>query len=90
LAADIEDFARRWPGVFMASAFAAGFVAGRFLVSSGSRASQPRAPAQTTPTSTGMSHVPRGGARYDYGAVGGGVSGSGNSGYGSSGSRESF
>jgi hypothetical protein len=84
LAGDVEDFARRWPAVFIASVIATGFIAGRFLVSSGSRASEAPAPmAQTTRPMGGMADQPGGGARYDYGAVSGPVSGSGNSGYGS-------
>jgi hypothetical protein len=86
LAGDVEDFARRWPAVFTASAIATGFIAGRFLLSSGSRASGSRAsetPAPTARPMGGMADQSRGGARYDYGAVSGPVSGSGNSGYGS-------
>jgi hypothetical protein len=67
--------------VFTASAIATGFIAGRFLLSSGSRASE--TPAPTARPMGGMADQPRGGARYDYGAVSGPVSGSGNSGYGS-------
>jgi hypothetical protein len=33
LAADIEDFGRRWPALFMASSAIAGFVVGRVLTS---------------------------------------------------------
>jgi hypothetical protein len=33
LTADVEDFARRWPALFMASSAVAGFVLGRILVS---------------------------------------------------------
>ena len=38
LAGDAEDFARRWPLAFAASAIGIGFVAGRFLLSSAERA----------------------------------------------------
>lgn len=82
LATGVEDFARRWPVAFMASAVATGIIAGRFLVSSGSRATPTPVP-QTTRVTSGMVEQPKGGARYDYGAVSGPVSGSGNSGYGS-------
>jgi hypothetical protein len=77
LAGDVEDFGRRWPTVFIASAIATGFITGRFLVASASRPRE--TPASTTQTTSGMADQPRGGARYDYGPV----SGSGNSGYGS-------
>jgi hypothetical protein len=84
LADDVEDFARRWPVVFMASAVAAGFVAGRFLVSSASHPSEtPAAAPQTARVTSGMTGQPRGGARYNHGAVSGPVAGSANSGYGS-------
>jgi hypothetical protein len=38
LAGDAEDFARRWPLAFAASAIGIGFIAGRFLLSSAERA----------------------------------------------------
>ena len=85
LADDVEGFARRWPMVFMASAIATGFIAGRFLISSESRQREASAPPQTpsaNTTGTSMSHETHGGARYDYGAVGGAVSGTGKAGYG--------
>lgn len=84
LADDVEDFARRWPAVFMASAVAAGFLAGRFLVSSASRPSEIPAPVpRTTRVMSDMTEQPRGGVRHDRGAVSGPVPGSANSGYGS-------
>jgi len=79
LASDVEDFARRWPVVFMASAIGAGALVGRFLVSSGTRVTQnaPSMPSTTgtststtTGTGTGMSDKPMGGARYEYGTAG--------------------
>jgi len=85
IADDVEDFGRRWPMVFMASAIATGFIAGRFLISSGSRRHETSTPAQTpspNTTAPGMLNEPHGGARYDYGAVGGTVSGTGKAGYG--------
>lgn len=85
LADEVEDFGRRWPMVFMASAIATGFIAGRFLISSGSRRHEASTPAQTpspNTTAPGMLNEPHGGARYDYGAVGGTVSGTGKAGYG--------
>jgi hypothetical protein len=76
LASDVEDFARRWPVVFMASAIGAGALVGRFLVSSGTRVTQnaPSMPSTTgtsttTGTGTGM-NKPIGGARYEYGTAG--------------------
>ena len=84
LAEDVEGFARRWPAVFMASAIATGFVAGRFLTSSASRPSEASASApQTVHVTSATTDQPKGGARYDYGAVSGPISGGANSGYGS-------
>lgn len=84
LAGDVEDFGRRRPTVFMASAIATGLIAGRFLVASASRPRESPAPmTETTRPTSGMADKPRGGARYDYGAVSGPVSGSANSGHGS-------
>lgn len=91
VAEEVEDFARRWPVVFMASAIATGFIAGRFLISSGSRQRGASAPTRTpsaSPPATTMTHEPRGGARYDYGAVGGSVSGTGKAGYGATPGKE--
>jgi hypothetical protein len=106
LAGDVEDFARRWPMAFMAAAMGAGFLAGRFLVASGTRVSRVRAPMpSTTGTSTTGSNSSKptgGGARYDYGTTGstatGGSTGTGSSTgtagtttrIGGTGSRESF
>jgi hypothetical protein len=87
MADDVESFARQWPVAFIAAAVGAGFLAGRFLVSSASRpASQPMTPA--TPRPASMAGQPIGGARHDFGAVGGSVSGGGNAGYGVGGPRE--
>ncbi|HEY4470081.1 MAG TPA: hypothetical protein VGN21_02850 [Stellaceae bacterium] len=83
LAEDVEDFARQWPAAFMAAAVGAGFLAGRFLTSSSSR---PRPQTMSTPRPTSAPQ-PMGGARHDFGAVGGTVP-SGNAGYGGSGIRE--
>jgi hypothetical protein len=87
MAEDVEDFARQFPAAFIAAAVGVGFVAGRFLISSASRS---RTPAMTQPAPRPMpsAHQPLGGARHDYGAVGGGVP-SGNAGYGGTGTRES-
>jgi len=84
MAEDVEDFARRFPAVFMAAAVGAGFFAGRFLVSSASR---PRSQTQPAPRPMSSTHQPVGGARHDYGAVGGSLP-SGNAGYGGTGTRE--
>ena len=87
LSGDIEDFARRWPMVFMAAAIGAGMVAGRFLVSSAARPGEPAQP-QSSPSWVAGSEQPIGGARHDYGAVGGGVSGGPRAGYGAGPGRE--
>ena len=89
LAGDVEGFARRWPMAFMTAAIGAGFLAGRFLVASGTRVSRVPRPSTTgtstmtstgTMTRTGMSEKPTGGARYDYGSTGtGGSTGAGGS-----------
>jgi hypothetical protein len=86
MADDVEDFARRWPAAFMAAAVGVGFLAGRFLVSSASR---PSAPGMTPPAprpATAMGG-PVGGARHDFGAVGGAVRGGANAGYRGDGTR---
>src|SRR5436190_16269980 len=44
LATDVEDFARRWPMAFMASAIGIGFLAGRFWMSSAEQAAAQDAP----------------------------------------------
>ena len=86
MAEDVEGFARQFPAAFMAAAVGVGFVAGRFLISTASRS---RSQTTTQPVPRPLSSVPQpvGGARHDYGAVGGGVTG-GNAGYGGSGTRE--
>lgn len=85
MAEDVEDFARQWPVAFMAAAVGAGFLAGRFLISSASR---PRSQTTAQPARPiGSAHQPVGGARHDFGAVGGSASG-GNAGYGGTGMRE--
>jgi hypothetical protein len=93
LASDVEDFARRYPGVFMASAIGLGFIAGRFLVSSGSRARETTGTMEGTPaaaaTST-MHNEPHLGARYNHGAGSGPVGDGAKSGHGAGGSTESF
>jgi hypothetical protein len=83
---DVEDFARQWPIAFMAAAMGAGFLAGRFLISSASR-SQRQTMARPAPRPSPGLNQPVGGARHDFGAVGGSVSG-GNAGYGGPGTRE--
>lgn len=62
LAADAEEFARRWPALFMASSAAAGFFLGRLLTAPGDAtpnhaAGSPGIPAETSvirPASTAM------------------------------------
>ena len=77
LADDVEDFARRWPMAFMASAVGIGFLAGRFWMSSGERpaAHDSSTPAKKTgsDTHTGMPRreigMPApGGAKPGFGA----------------------
>ena len=88
MAGDVEGFARRWPAVFMAAAAGIGILAGRFLISSASRAATPprMQPAHTSATDAGPD-TPAG-ARHDYGAAGGAAAGGVNSGYGATGPRE--
>lgn len=87
MADDVESFARQWPVAFIAAAVGVGFLAGRFLVSSASRpASETMTP--TTPRPASTMGQPIGGARHDFGAVGGPVSGGANAGYGVGGPRE--
>lgn len=86
MAEDVEDFARQWPIAFMAAALGAGFLAGRFLISSASRP-QPRTMARPAPHPSPAMNQPIGGARHDFGAVGGSAAG-GNAGYGGAGVRE--
>jgi hypothetical protein len=86
IAEDVEDFARQWPVAFIAAAVGAGFLAGRFLISSASR-SRSETMAQPASRPIGSAHQPVGGARHDFGAVGGSAS-SGNAGYGGTGMRE--
>jgi hypothetical protein len=88
MAGDIEGFARRWPIAFMTAAVGVGVLAGRFLISSASR---PAAPAQTQPVQTpaiGAGTGTAGGARHEYGTVGGPAASGANSGYGATGTRE--
>jgi hypothetical protein len=85
LAADVEDFGRRWPLAFMAAAVGVGFAAGRFLMASAARSSQPAgvgSPAANTMAPTGA------GGTGTSGAVTGGVSSNARSGYGTMASRE--
>jgi hypothetical protein len=86
MAEDVEGFARRWPVAFMAAAAGAGFLAGRFLIASGSR-SKSQTMDRSSPRPTSSMADPVGGARHDLGAAGGTAS-SGNAGYGASGMRE--
>jgi hypothetical protein len=88
MAGDVEDFARRWPIVFIASAVGLGFIGGRFLVSSASRRAAPTKPEAAPSPATASASEPRGGARHDSGAVSGPVSANANSGYGAAAKRE--
>jgi hypothetical protein len=75
LAADVEDFARRWPALFMASSAVAGFVLGRVAMSA---AAAPEASSLQTGTPIGEPI-----ARPESAATGGTLSaGSAASGFG--------
>ena len=88
MAGDIEGFARRWPIAFMTAAVGVGVLAGRFLISSASRpAAAPQAqPVQTPAIGAGTDTA--GGARHEYGTVGGPAASGANSGHGATGTRE--
>jgi hypothetical protein len=86
MASDVEDFARRWPAVFMAAAAGIGVLAGRFLISSAARPAAPPRREPVQPGMTGAGAVMPVGARHDY-AEGGAVAG-GHSGHGATGTRE--
>jgi len=79
---DVEDFGRRWPLAFIAAAVGAGFVAGRFLMSSAARSSAPPA------TGTAATHPMASTGSGTGGMVTGSVSGGARSGYGAMASRE--
>lgn len=57
LATDVEDFARRWPIAFMASAIGIGFVAGRFWMSSAEHPASHSAPGTPTMKTGGETHA---------------------------------
>jgi hypothetical protein len=83
MADDVDAFARNWPAAFMAAAVGAGFLAGRFLISSAARSStQNMTPAAPRPASTMAQPI---GARHDFG---GPVSGGANAAHGVGGTRE--
>jgi hypothetical protein len=82
MAADVEDFGRRWPLAFMAAAIGVGFAAGRFLMASAARSSE-QATSGTTPT-----HPMAQAGAGSTGTVTGSVSGGARSGYGAMASRE--
>jgi hypothetical protein len=79
-ARDLEGFARSQPMAFVAAALGIGFVAGRFLFSAPMPV--PQVPAAPMPQPQRPANEPRGGVRYDYGAVSGPVSGDVRAGYG--------
>jgi len=87
MTADVEDFARRWPTAFIAAAFGIGFVAGRFLMSSAARPTQPGA-ATGSAMGAGPAVMPRTTMSRDSGTVTGAASGIGKSGYGATAGRE--
>jgi len=84
VAEDIENFARQWPMVFLASAVGLGFVASRFLMSSGSRSPAARSTPAAPLRPGSDADQPRSTARHEYGAAGGPMSGEAKSGYGAS------
>jgi ElaB/YqjD/DUF883 family membrane-anchored ribosome-binding protein len=68
MAGDIENFARRWPVAFVASAAGLGFVAGRFMTPSAVRPVE-RGTLQSAPArSGGAGKGARVGAQVEYGA----------------------
>lgn len=82
LTGDVEDFARRYPMAFMASAIGIGFIAGRFWMSS---AEQPAGHVSNAPTMrTGVEMQP-GMARHDIGTP---VAGGTKPGYGATSTGE--
>ena len=82
LAADLEDFARRWPGAFMASSAIAGFLLGRMVMA------PPETPAATPAWSPGTA-APEPVARPASTPVGGTLSqGGATSGFGQSAGEE--
>jgi hypothetical protein len=85
MAGDVEDFARRWPVVFMAAAVGVGFAAGRFLMAS----ARPADPAMGVGDAGLSSSANRPGwSGSNTGSVSGRVSGNGRAGYGATASRE--
>jgi hypothetical protein len=82
VAEDVENFARQWPMVFLASAVGLGFVASRFLMSSGSRSPAARSTPAAPLRPGSDADQPRNTVRHDYGAASGPVSGEAKSGYG--------
>jgi hypothetical protein len=85
MAADVEDFGRRWPLAFMAAAVGVGFAAGRFLMASAARSSETSA---TGSSSTNTMAPARTGNTGGSGTVGSAGSGNARSGYGAIASRE--
>ena len=83
LARDVEEFARSWPVAFMAGAVAAGFVAGRFLVSSAPQR-EPSTPEFRSPP---MSE-PMVGTQHDTARTGAGFPSTGQAGLGAGMNRE--
>ena len=87
LAADVQDFGRRWPLAFMAAAVGVGFVAGRFLMASAARSSQP---AGRSSASSNPGAPTRASNSGSGGMVTGGASGNARSGYGATAGRENI
>ena len=81
--------------MFVASAIAAGFMAGRFLVSSAARAKDmketmaPTTAATSATGAAGMTQEPLASARYDYGTAGGATNRA-NAGYTGTGPKETL
>lgn len=87
LAADVEDFGRRWPIVFMAAAAGIGFAAGRFLMASAARPADAAKGVGDAglPSSSNSTARPGSG---NTGAMTGGISGNPRSGYSATASRD--
>jgi hypothetical protein len=87
LAGDVEEFARQWPVVFMAAAVGVGFAAGRFLMASAARPTNP-AMGVGDAGLPGTAGRAAGIGSGNTGSVGGSVSGNARAGYGATASRE--
>lgn len=88
LTGDIEDFARRWPGPFMASVAGLGFAAGRLLSSPAARPAEPNPMRSSPARAAGEGDAPSDGARHDDRAGSGAVSSGATSGHDAAAARD--